>query len=97
MRGDEPLATRAPILVEAEPNARWSLDLGHDEFAGGRRFRVLNKPADNKSSASSEKGAPSKKSDQICNAATAFDYLRFPHSNHQPKADNQQDGGQRSA
>ncbi len=34
--------TRAPILVEARPNARWSLDFVHDQFAGGRRFRVLN-------------------------------------------------------
>lgn len=34
--------TRAPILVEAKANARWSLDFVHDQFAGGRRFRVLN-------------------------------------------------------
>ncbi len=33
---------RAPILVEARPNARWSLDFVHDQFACGRRFRVLN-------------------------------------------------------
>jgi len=31
-----------PILVEAKPNARWSLDFVHDQFANGRRFRVLN-------------------------------------------------------
>ena len=36
------LGTRAPILVEARANARWSLDLVHDQFACGRRFRVLN-------------------------------------------------------
>lgn len=36
------LGTRAPILVEARANARWSLDFVHDQFAGGRRFRVLN-------------------------------------------------------
>ncbi len=36
------LGTRAPILVEACPNARWSLDFVHDQFACGRRFRVLN-------------------------------------------------------
>jgi putative transposase len=34
--------TRAPILVEAKANARWSLDFVHDQFAGGRRFRILN-------------------------------------------------------
>jgi len=32
----------APILVEAKPNERWSLDFTHDQFACGRRFRVLN-------------------------------------------------------
>src|SRR4029078_6845954 len=36
------VGTRAPILVEARPNARWSLDVVHDQFACGRRFRVLN-------------------------------------------------------
>lgn len=30
------------ILVEAKPDARWSLDFGHDQFASGRRFCVLN-------------------------------------------------------
>ncbi len=30
------------ILVAARPNARWSLDFVHDQFACGRRFRVLN-------------------------------------------------------
>uniref|UniRef100_UPI001CFE0B4A integrase core domain-containing protein n=1 Tax=Acuticoccus sediminis TaxID=2184697 RepID=UPI001CFE0B4A len=29
-------------LVEAKRNARWSLDFVHDQFACGRRFRVLN-------------------------------------------------------
>jgi transposase InsO family protein len=33
---------RAPILVEAKVNARWSLDFVHDQSAGGRRFRILN-------------------------------------------------------
>ncbi len=33
---------RAPILVEAKANARWSLDFVHDQMANGRRFRVLN-------------------------------------------------------
>jgi putative transposase len=28
--------------VEAGPNARWSLDFVYDQFANGRRFRVLN-------------------------------------------------------
>ncbi len=36
------IGTRAPILVEAKANARWSLDFVHDQFAWGRRFRVLN-------------------------------------------------------
>ncbi|WP_404926353.1 IS3 family transposase [Mesorhizobium sp. ORM16] len=36
------VGTRAPILVEVKPNARWSLDFVHDQFACGRRFRVLN-------------------------------------------------------
>jgi putative transposase len=36
------VGTPAPILVEARPNARWSLDFVHDQFACGRRFRVLN-------------------------------------------------------
>ena len=34
--------TRAPILVDARPNARWSVDFVQDQFACGRRFRVLN-------------------------------------------------------
>jgi len=33
---------RVPILVEARPNARWSLDFVSDQFAHGRRFRILN-------------------------------------------------------
>lgn len=36
------VGTRAPILVEAKANARWSLDFVHDQLAGGRRFRILN-------------------------------------------------------
>jgi transposase InsO family protein len=36
------IGTRAPILIEARANARWSLDFLHDQFACGRRFRVLN-------------------------------------------------------
>ena len=36
------VGTRAPIVVEARPNARWSLDFVHDQFANGRRFRILN-------------------------------------------------------
>ncbi len=36
------VGTRVPILVEARPNARWSLDFVYDQFANGRRFRVLN-------------------------------------------------------
>ena len=36
------VGVRAPILVEAKVNARWSLDFVHDQFACGRRFRILN-------------------------------------------------------
>ncbi len=34
--------TRAPLLTLAVPNARWSVDFVHDQFADGRRFRVFN-------------------------------------------------------
>jgi putative transposase len=34
--------TRAPLLVETKPNARWSIDFVHDQFGSGRRFRILN-------------------------------------------------------
>jgi putative transposase len=36
------IGTRAPILVEVKRNARWSIDFVHDQFAGGRRLRILN-------------------------------------------------------
>jgi transposase InsO family protein len=36
------VGTRVPILVEAKPNARWSLDFIYDQLACGRRFRILN-------------------------------------------------------
>jgi transposase InsO family protein len=36
------VGSRTPILVEARPNARWSLDFVHDQFSCGRRFRILN-------------------------------------------------------
>lgn len=36
------VGTRAPVLVEAKPNARWSPDFVHDRFASGRRLRILN-------------------------------------------------------
>ena len=36
------VGTRAPIVVEARPNARWSLDFVHNQMASGQRFRVLN-------------------------------------------------------
>ena len=36
------IGTRAPILMEARANARWSLDFVHDQFGCGRRFRILN-------------------------------------------------------
>ena len=34
--------SRAPILTEARPNARWSVDFVQDQLSGGRRFRILN-------------------------------------------------------
>jgi putative transposase len=34
--------SRAPILVEARPNARWSVDFVHDQLSNGCRFRILN-------------------------------------------------------
>lgn len=36
------IGTRAPILMEAQANARWALDFVHDQLACRRRFRVLN-------------------------------------------------------
>ena len=36
------VGTRTPILVEARPDARWSLDFVHDRFANGQRFRILD-------------------------------------------------------
>ena len=36
------IGTRAPILMEARANARWSLDFVHDQFGCGRRFRIPN-------------------------------------------------------
>jgi len=34
--------TRAPLVTEALANARWSVDFVQDQFADGRRFRILN-------------------------------------------------------
>lgn len=34
--------TRAPLIAVPLPNARWSIDFVHDQFANGRRFRILN-------------------------------------------------------
>lgn len=36
------VGARAPIRVEAKPNAGWSTDFVHDQFANGRCFRILN-------------------------------------------------------
>lgn len=36
------IGVRAPILVEARVNARWSMDFVHDQMVGGHRFRALN-------------------------------------------------------
>ena len=41
-RPEAPAGSRAPILTEARPNARWSVDFVHDQLSGGRRFRILN-------------------------------------------------------
>jgi len=38
----KPDGTRAPMRVEARPNARSALDFVHDQFANGPRFRVRN-------------------------------------------------------
>jgi putative transposase len=35
------VGTRAPMLVPTQPNERWSLDFVSDQFANGRRFRIL--------------------------------------------------------
>src|SRR3954447_477490 len=34
--------SRAPLLLPARPNTRWSIDFVHDQLASGRRFRILN-------------------------------------------------------
>lgn len=34
--------TRAPLVTEAVANARWSLDVMQDQFADGRRLRILD-------------------------------------------------------
>ncbi|MGE4374014.1 MAG: IS3 family transposase [Xanthobacter sp.] len=36
------IGTRAPLVTEAMANARWSIDFVQDQFADGRRFRILN-------------------------------------------------------
>jgi putative transposase len=36
------LGTRAPLVTDAVVNARWSVDFMQDQFADGRRFRILN-------------------------------------------------------
>ena len=36
------VGTRAPIIIAQRANVRWSLDFVHDQFAGGRRLRILN-------------------------------------------------------
>ena len=36
------LGTRAPLVTEAVANARWSVDFMQDQFADGRRLRILN-------------------------------------------------------
>jgi transposase InsO family protein len=36
------VGTRAPILMVARANARWSVDFVHDQMMSGRRFRIFN-------------------------------------------------------
>ena len=36
------IGTWAPLVTEALVNARWSVDFVQDQFADGRRFRILN-------------------------------------------------------
>lgn len=36
------LGTRAPLVTDAVANARWSVDFMQDQFADGRRLRILN-------------------------------------------------------
>ncbi|MGA1764562.1 MAG: IS3 family transposase [Ilumatobacteraceae bacterium] len=36
------IGTRAPLVTDAMANARWSVDFVQDQFADGRRFRILN-------------------------------------------------------
>ena len=36
------MGSRAPILTEARPNARRSVDFVHDQLSSSRRFRILN-------------------------------------------------------
>jgi putative transposase len=36
------IGTRAPLVPPPPPNARWSVDFVQDQFADGRRFRILN-------------------------------------------------------
>lgn len=36
------VGTRAPLLVAAVPNARWSVDFVHDQLVTGRRLRIFN-------------------------------------------------------
>ena len=41
-KASDPSQGRAPILVEAKPNDRWTLGFVHDQITDGRRFRILN-------------------------------------------------------
>ena len=40
--GRRAVGTRATVALVARRNARWSLDFVHNQFACGRRFRILN-------------------------------------------------------
>jgi transposase InsO family protein len=36
------ISVRAPLLMEARPNARWSVDFVHDQLVSGGRLRIVN-------------------------------------------------------
>ena len=61
------IGTRAPILVEAKPNARWSLDFIYDQLENGRRFTEANLSV-----------SPSRCSASASNRTPPSDVIRLP-------------------
>ena len=74
------IGTRAPILVEAKVNARWSLDFVHDQLAHGRRFRILNIVDDvtRECLAASRGGLPHFTECRVCSTRVRADIERRP-------------------